>query len=709
MSPFVFAAASDEASISALEEALQRTVKPQLSQLLSTLSCPTLASLLKDEAIHDTVKNTALIMLHLSCPSNEAKENIKKLASVPVEHFKSREDLHFYIDSILISGVDKTVRGMLCVLGNTDVGKTSLMRAVKQFSEKGCVSETTLTGDPKNHQFLKTEVLDVISNVTMKVTTDEDVSLESNSSDVLIARFNKTKGNPLGSKELKASVYDFAGHSEYFISSSLFMKDRGAFIVAFNGEDMLRTQSGDEISSGKYHQTIGTFVEMIVGNCENPCIQLVATKMDSETTDERKLWDNILTRVKDHLDILISSDTRQAVLAGEILNTSAKNVLNIAPIERLVSRSTLLLLNERVNTRQSGTPKLWASLVSGHSSLKVKISELEGKLDELQAQASTDEIDPSQDQLLNNLREVLKIWPIHFAGGQRHTQQLNRIKQQHDSEVPKEYQDPVNPTERQVPQDFENVTATPSQDQEVEPSANLSLVLSYLDTIGNILWFKKKEGLKDFIIPEPMKLISVLKCIVNHNTEHNLEKALQTGQIERSSVEDLRHRGILTFAALTTLYQMNKQAFSEHDVKFFLEHLGLIISCQKGFFFVPSLISNAKEDELKEDIQELKLDPKTYQKIFLLRKSSKDSQLFQQIIPKLASDRRIELVSAYAKKIEHQDIGEVAAMKGVILEDYVSDFKLEFAVVDVEFRPSKPGNQTFYATHKVSYFSGGER
>ena len=107
---------------------------------------------------------------------------------------------------------------------------------------------------------------------------------------------------------------------------------------------------------------------------------------------------------------------------------------------------------------------------------------------------------------------------------------------------------------------------------------------------------------------------------------------------------------------------------------------------------------------MRNKIKDMKEDPEALNMIYKLPKNSKNSQLFQNIIPKLASDRYnfknfgIEYSKGFAQKIENRTIGEVAAMTGTLKWTFGSEPEaFDFLLVDVETNPCN----TFYASHKV--------
>ena len=212
--------------------------------------------------------------------------------------------------------------------------------------------------------------------------------------------------------------------------------------------------------------------------------------------------------------------------------------------------------------------------------------------------------------------------------------------------------------------------------------------------------------METFIIPNPMNLNKTMRCVIKHHTEHLYGKDVVT-------FRDLVHWGGLNEAALKILFNKSqeegrKQGFSMDAAMSFLHNVELSTKTQnsqkEAFFFVPSLISDNNENFMRNKIKDMKEDPEALNMIYKLPKNSKNSQLFQNIIPKLASDRYnfknygIEYSKGFAQKIEHRTIGEVAAMTGTLKWTFGSEPEaFEFLLVDVETNPSK----TFYASHKV--------
>ena len=74
-------------------------------------------------------------------------------------NFKSYDNISLYIKALLTSGVEKTLRTMLFVVGNTEVGKTSTMRTIQRFCQGDPIEDIPfMTDDPENHEHFETQV-----------------------------------------------------------------------------------------------------------------------------------------------------------------------------------------------------------------------------------------------------------------------------------------------------------------------------------------------------------------------------------------------------------------------------------------------------------------------------------------------------------------------------------------------------------------------
>ena len=79
-------------------------------------------------------KEVALMIISLICPSMRSK--VKALAGVPIEKFSTTQAVSYYLKALISSGVAaEEERGVIVVMGNTSVGKTSLVNTFKRYIE----------------------------------------------------------------------------------------------------------------------------------------------------------------------------------------------------------------------------------------------------------------------------------------------------------------------------------------------------------------------------------------------------------------------------------------------------------------------------------------------------------------------------------------------------------------------------------------------
>ena len=729
-----------------LDTMIESISSPWLNELVKliceALACDTIDSLLSAEQIPSEVKDVVLIMLYATCERDYIKEAIAKQTSgsVPVENFTSHESVAVYLEALISSGTEGQAKSMLYIVGNTGIGKTSLMRTMKKFCDRENLAvdeETNPELEPKiqdisflteNYtEFIETQVVDVITDVNLKESEEDTVSLVKTNGvkkACLQKRNQRLEANETNGVDV--NIYDVGGHRAYFIASSLFMRKQGTFIVAFNGQDVTKIGK-NTIDAEKYHQTIGTFLELICQNCENPCIQLVATKMDSVEVN-KALWKDIWDKARDHLDSF-DGDERQLILSDDILNTSSKEVSE-EQMKALVSKTASLLLHKEITEfPSSGIPVLWRKVVSGNDNLlKVPVSELQEKLENLKehnVHSGEARMDSKKTEILIKLRK--NVWqkiqqPENIKMKTKNSRE-GVIEEKESVRVPQEkIEANKNVSEERYPllqhddgekedeNDNSPLNGIPNnqsnnQSAKSELSEELMLILKTFASTGDILWFHKKEHLKTFIVPNPMNLIRALRCVITHDLENLLQK--------EEAFEEVGHWGGVNTEAFNILFRKSQrkgeiQDFSEDDIKFFLVNLGLATPTKtldgKSLFFVPSLINNANECNMRDHIQTVKNDQNTLKIVFMVPKNSKKSQLFQSIVPQLASEKNefmkggIDFEQAFGQKIENSKTGEVAALRGRLRWTFTFDPEdFEFTLVDLETNMTR----MFHSSHKV--------
>jgi len=350
------------------------------------------------------IKDIILLIfkLELSNSHDKLKRNIENVFKISVKNF---EELSSYIDALKNSGIEEKGRGMLTILGNSSVGKTSLSKTVQNYCKDKSRDEISfLTGAAGNSCFLETEIVDVIANVEMKARSDFELNIhrfrDRNPHQDCIER---------GTTDMLVNISDVGGHLAYYFATPLFMKKRGVFAICFNGKEMMKSKER-EISADRYQQIIGSYVDLVANNCHCPAIQLVATQMDSEEHQVEELWRNIWKRTADH--VKYHSIDREIVLSDHILNTSAKSGSEEHIKEFICSIGTLLK-NLEYDKNQGVIPKSWGNLISKFEDrLKVPIAELQEELDNpIYKEVTESEMNLDSDTLefLQNIERIIKM------------------------------------------------------------------------------------------------------------------------------------------------------------------------------------------------------------------------------------------------------------------------------------------------------------
>ena len=97
------------------------------------------------------------------------ENEIKKQTALNLEVFKSWDDVFYYVDAIVTSGSSEEAKGSVFVLGNTSVGKSSLVGTLREYCKDTTKApQPVLTGTDEHKDRLKTRVLDLVDNVQLQ-------------------------------------------------------------------------------------------------------------------------------------------------------------------------------------------------------------------------------------------------------------------------------------------------------------------------------------------------------------------------------------------------------------------------------------------------------------------------------------------------------------------------------------------------------------
>ena len=96
------------------------------------------------------------------------KREIQKKTMLKLADFGSLDAVYLYVDAIVSSGSSEEAKGSVYVLGNTSVGKSSLVGTLREYcADITKVPKPVLTGMVEHKDRLETRVLDLVDNVQL--------------------------------------------------------------------------------------------------------------------------------------------------------------------------------------------------------------------------------------------------------------------------------------------------------------------------------------------------------------------------------------------------------------------------------------------------------------------------------------------------------------------------------------------------------------
>ena len=134
-------------------------------------------------------------------------DSLQTMTSTPLKTFKSEDDVCSFLNAVIKSGLSAD-RGMLYILGNTAVGKTTLAETLKAYVEEPQREDpkTVLTGVCEDGKLLETEVAEVYPDQTLH--GGKTVNLTQLGEHVKLVKFKED--NPAIGKCILKTV-DFGG------------------------------------------------------------------------------------------------------------------------------------------------------------------------------------------------------------------------------------------------------------------------------------------------------------------------------------------------------------------------------------------------------------------------------------------------------------------------------------------------------------------
>ena len=223
---------SEERFAEQIEELILKLDKPDIyQQITETFGTTSVGEALQ---LSDDVGRTALLMLlNILLPSMSSK--LQSMTRTPLDTFRSAEEVLVYLDALIKSGVSTDAnRETVYALGNTNVGKSSLVLTLKRFIENPNDKPKSVLTE-SNPKKLNTRIAEIYKDIAIDVGKLHDIKLKT--VDKLTTIQIKEEDTNQIEKTL-LNVIDYGGHKEYIICSKLFLKKNGIYLLCFEGASM---------------------------------------------------------------------------------------------------------------------------------------------------------------------------------------------------------------------------------------------------------------------------------------------------------------------------------------------------------------------------------------------------------------------------------------------------------------------------------------
>ena len=430
-----------------------------------------------------------------------------------------------YILSSILRIINKhgeTLCILLCLtLGNTGTGKSSLSRTLKYYTESPNEPRPFLTGDPKNEQFKKTKVLEILPNLKFSARK----SVLTMTATGRFVKVNKiAESEESTEQKVNVTVTDFGGDNEYYLASRLFFVDNGIFMIMFNTASV----APENLTSN-----VGNYLDLVLQNSENPVICLVAAKSDL-VREEAKDLSFVAKWVQNYIKFLLKdedSSTREmkVFLYDKVLLTSSK-VPQREWLETMSQLLTSMITNKDIiKSQQEVIPLSWnlflKELMKDESS-ELDMSRVEEIFKKVKETAPPLNVNDNgvKEESIKSLQQVLSesediLWVERVI--KRHEERLDKQdgkkidsrKEEQGGAFQKK--DDMEKGEKEkaiyVPESSEYVAnENNAQYAELEYdkySSGVELVIQFFTDLGDVLRFSKIDTLKEKVFTRPMKLI----------------------------------------------------------------------------------------------------------------------------------------------------------------------------------------------------------
>ena len=218
----------------------------------------------------------------------------------------------------------------------------------------------------------------------------------------------------------------------------------------------------------------------------------------------------------------------------------------------------------------------------------------------------------------------------------------------------------------------ENVTRDlyhPYQDKTRE---HFEVVMDFLQDKGEILWFKKAERLKGFIITQPEKLTRIVSGLMNMKNIQEVESA----HFDDLAKDILSRKGLISYQAFTSIHSELKREgdFSVDKVWDILAGLGLICplkSDPERYGFIPSLISSRTGEKMLRDRVAMNKNPDSVCLQFVCPKKRETQGMYFNFLKDFSQaflwgEMGGEITLAFYRRMQDRPLGAVGGVQGVL-------------------------------------------
>ena len=168
-------------------------------------------------------KEVALMILQQALP--KLTSELRMVSNLKVTNFNNLNKIASYLDALVKTGIAAdTQQGIVFLVGNTGVGKSSLANTLKAYIEAPSQKPTSiLTGSKKHKHLIETQILEVYKDIQCQQDSRLSIKLvdEPESGPTLVEFVEETDTMKTSrSKNVNIRLVDMGGHQEYYYCCS---------------------------------------------------------------------------------------------------------------------------------------------------------------------------------------------------------------------------------------------------------------------------------------------------------------------------------------------------------------------------------------------------------------------------------------------------------------------------------------------------------